>query len=181
MVLTLLALLTVADASPAEKLARDGRHMTYLGATLMTTGTPFLMSSGLGLSYGGTTVAGSTLVGMGGPLFLSGTLVEMVGLQRLTGASTLIGWSGFALISVGGSAAAGFIAGGEPGSGLIVGSSLAGIGMILIFAQSGINVRNSYMLKVPDRQQIYRPRRVSMVLTPTVLEGGAGVAFAGVW
>ena len=180
MVLALMALLVAADASPgAEKLARDGRHMTYLGATMLTLGGPmFLQGSLVGRSNGGV-IGGSTLVGMGGPMFISGTLIEMTGLHRLHGVSTAIGWSGFAFLAIGGSVAIGTSHIHRYGP--VVSVSIAGVGMALIFAQSGINVRNSYVLKVPDRQQIYRPRRVSMVVTPTVLEGGAGVAFAGVW
>lgn len=178
-VLALLALLATADAIPAEKLVLRSRNTTFTGAALIGAGTPMVIGGFQG--SGGAVVAGSTMLGLGGTLFIGGTLAEAAGLHRLTGVSTAVGWTGLAMMSVAGSATVGILVGGSSTAALVVGSSLGGVGFILIIAQASINVRNGYAMGVSERLRVYRPHRVAMTVTPTVREGGGGLALVGVW
>lgn len=183
---------------------RGGRLTSITGWAMMSTATVMGLAAGASSEYhfngawydkaaydrvyearsGAATemgIAAASLGGLGLVLGISGTMVEMEALKKVGVMRNTVGMTGFTFLLVG---AAGFsISPASPFVGLVAGGTATGIGVILLFAQFGLNVRATQRkLTMDDYIDLYgrpkRPRSQATVV-PNLVEGGGGLAVVG--
>jgi hypothetical protein len=195
----------------ARTLARSGRIVSYAGLGTLSLGATLLPLSRVDradypdrddftdeAAYRrqsrryqrslGLFLSGVSFIGIGGPVWMVGSLMEGVALHRLYGTTMLPGWIGFGLFSAGAAiASSGAIRvapyGAESRAGrdaMVAGLVVGAVGFLVTLGQYGVNEHTYARLSADDHRETYRPR-FQAVVTPTVQAGGAGLAFAAVW
>lgn len=128
----------------------------------------------------GMGIAAAALGASGLVLAIGGTFGEMGALHHIGLMRTTVGWVGMSFLIAG---SVGLSLGGLGFVPLIAGGTLAGVGLIVLAAQFGLNVRVTQKKLTPDQYiDLYgRPRRHKPQLTvaPTVLDQGAGLVLVG--
>jgi hypothetical protein len=125
--------------------------------------------------------AGITMASVGLPMVTTGVLLEMEGLKELGLTRNTVGWAGFGLLLGGAVLVSG--SGLFGGVGTIGGPTIAGIGLLLLAVQHGLNQTASRRLPPALWAELYGPRpgtrRVRVGVSPTIESGGGGLALVG--